>query len=140
MRRACAVTSGPIPSPPRMTRRPRVFVMESLSPRQIVDPRPALPVARLEVRDLAVALQRLADLVEPGEERRPPAGIDREGDALARRRLYDGGVEIDGKRRPRRCLDELGEPLHRRRLEHDRQQPVLEAIVEEDVAEARRDD
>src|SRR5882724_4791262 len=106
-----------------------------------MNPRPPVAIARLEGGDLVGAAQGHADLVEAGHHRIAPPRLDGEGVALARGRGDDAMLEIDGDAAGAlACLDLARQAVDRFRVEDDWQHAVLEAVVEEDVAIARRDD
>src|SRR5215470_7607927 len=82
------ITSGPMPSPGSTIRFRRLRIKRQLpTPRSVpIDPRTALPVPRLEVRNLAIARERHLDLLKAFEERPPLRAVDLECDPFARRR------------------------------------------------------
>src|SRR5436190_15083324 len=114
---------------------------KTVSGSDLVNPRPLLAVPRLEGRDLRRALQRHGDLVQSFEQGLATRGLHRKGMALAGGRSDGHLGEIDANAaRTLARLDLAGQALHRLPVEHHGQQAVLEAGVEEDVAEARADD
>mmetsp|Transcript_6636 Transcript_6636/g.18888 ORF Transcript_6636/g.18888 Transcript_6636/m.18888 type:complete len:388 (+) Transcript_6636:1400-2563(+) len=102
-----------------------------------VQPRELLRPALLELGDLAAGLERDADVVEALDEAVLAEGVHLEGVLLARRGLYDLVGEVDLKVLARLAHGE--ELLHLGARELDGEHGVLEAIVEEDVREARGD-
>src|SRR5207248_8035711 len=83
--------------------------------------------------------EREGDLVETLEQALLAEWIDFEAVHIAGRRDDFLAIEIDSHMRARlvgQLVLERGDLLGR---QHDRQQRVLEAIVEENIAEARRD-
>ena len=94
---------------------------------------------RLVGADALGALQRQGDVVQPLQQALLARGVDVEGDGLAavgRDRLRR---QIDAQLQPRRGGNAGEQRFDRRGGQHDRQQPVLEAVAEEDVGEAGRD-
>src|SRR5260370_24237651 len=106
---------------------------------QRLQPAQLLGLAALEGGDVGIVAEREGDLVEPLEQALLAESIDFEAVHVARGRGQFLAIEIDGQVRAR-LLRKLG-PQAGRLLgrQRDRQQSVLEAIVEEDVAEARPD-
>src|SRR5258708_31552062 len=105
-----------------------------------MDPRPRLAVACLECGDLCFVMQGLADLVEPFQQSLAPCLRNGERDDTALRRLNDAAVEIDGEDRVVGRLKEAQEFLNIAFRQDHREQAILERVLEEDVAETRRDD
>ena len=106
-----------------------------------MDPRPLGAVGGLEGPDFVVAPQRQRDFVEAFEQSGAAARIDLETMPLSRRRGDGLLLEIDADApRALGVLDLGGEAIDDLLVDDDRQDAVLEAVGEEDVAEARADD
>src|SRR5688572_2357359 len=127
---ACATISGPMPSPASTA----IFMGSSAE-----QPGLALAVLRLERLDLVGVLEREPDLVEPVQQGMLGERVDVELEALAARRGHRLRLEVYRDPVTRLPLDLLEEPVDGLRVELDQQQAVLEAVVVEDVREARRD-
>src|SRR5260370_35694491 len=107
---------------------------------QRLQPAQLLGLAALEGGDVGIVAERERDLVEPLEQAVLAESIDFEAVHVARGRGQFLAIAIDGEVRARLLRKPGLQGSHLRGRQHDRQQPVLEAIVEENVAEARRDD
>src|SRR5262249_15568816 len=103
-------------------------------------PRQLAQVPRLECLDLLLVAERHRDLVLSTEQTVAPEGIDGEGVARPVRPREDLGLEVDGHRGAR-PLVQIGAQRRGQLSRHDdRQRAVLEAVLVEDVAEARADE
>jgi predicted extracellular nuclease len=110
-------------------------VLPERLPRARVDPGTSPPVFGLERGDVGLAPARESDLVEALEERLPPHGVHVERDLAPARCRDHLALEVDGEEPSLpRLGGERSDLPHR---EHDGQNRVLEAVLEEDVAEAR---
>ena len=97
--------------------------------------------AGLEGRDLAVVLEREGDVVEPVDETVVVEVVERERLVDVEGRHGDPPVDdVDDDLERRVVLERSHDPLDDRLGELDRDQPDLQAVVAEDVGEARRDD
>ena len=85
-------------------------------------------------------LQRLADVVQPVQQRVLAERVDVEVDFLAVRPDHHLALEIDGDARVAAEFRIVDQRIADRARQADRQQAVLEAVVVEDVAERWRDD
>src|SRR5229473_5513296 len=104
-----------------------------------LQPAQFLRLPALEGGDVGIVAERERDLVEPLEQALLAESIDFEAVHVARERGHFLAVEIDAHMRAR-LLRQLGlQGGYLLGRQHDRQQPVLEAIVEENVAKTRRD-
>ena len=75
----CAVTSGPMPSPPTtatLIMLDRSFMRVACRFLCEVDPGPLRPVGRLKGADFVIALQCQRDFIETFQQARAPARID----------------------------------------------------------------
>src|SRR5579871_5029478 len=105
-----------------------------------VNPGPRGPVAGLKGANFVVALQRQCDLVEALQKTGAPARIDLEAMHLPRWRGDRLLFEIDSDAaRALAVLDFHGEGIDNLLVDHDRQDAVLEAVGEKDIAKARSD-
>src|SRR5882724_373682 len=102
-------------------------------------PRHAGFVFLLERRDLVFLAEREAHFVRAGEQAFLAERIDREIVGRAVRRRDGLRLQIDHDMRTRGCLEQPAQCRANLERLDDRQETVLEAVVEEDVAEARRD-
>src|SRR5215831_3224902 len=104
------------------------------------DPGPRALVGRLPGFDGGLVAHGLGDVVQPVEQRMLAPRVDLEGNDPAGRRHDLAVLEIDRDARiARRGAHLVGELLDLFDRQGDRQQPVLEAVVVEDVAVRRRD-
>src|SRR5580700_2572583 len=143
-RRTSRITSGPIPSPGRtssfllagMARFPFGGRSGALGARH-----PGLRLAPrgLETVDPRAVLQRLADVVQPVEQRVFSERIDIEVDFLAVRPDDDLAGKVDGDPRVAAELGIVDKLVAHRARQADRQDAILGTVVVEDVAEARSD-
>src|SRR5262245_52446429 len=97
----------------------------------------ALAMLLLERLDLVGVLEAEADLVEAVQQAMLGERVDIEPQALAARRGHRLCLEVHRKPVALAPLDLLEQPVHGPRVELDEEQPVLEAVVVEDVGEAR---
>jgi len=103
-----------------------------------MDPWPRCAVSGLKGPDLVIPLQRQRNLVEPLQQAFAPPRINLEPVRFSGRRNDRLFLEIDGDApRALRDRDLRGEPIDNRLVDDDRQNSVLEAVGEEDIAEAR---
>src|ERR1700733_14938241 len=106
-----------------------------------MNPRPLGSVGGLKGADFGVALQRQRDLVEAFEESCTTARVDLEAMHLSRGRSDRLLFQIDADAtRALAVLDFHRERIDDLLVDHDRENSVLEAVGEEDIAEARADD
>src|ERR1700730_15968141 len=135
----CAVTSGPMPSPPTtatLIMLDRLFMPISLQ----MDPRPHGAVGRLKSVDFVVTLQRQRDFIKTAKQPGAPTRIDLETDLFPRGRIDRLCLEIDADTPGARgVLDLGGEAVADLLAHHDREDAVLKTIGEENIAEARAD-
>src|SRR5882724_1577485 len=102
-------------------------------------PRHAGFVFLLERRDLVFLAEREAHFIGAGEQAFLAERINREIVRGAVRHRDGLRLQIDHDMRTRGCLEQPAERRANLERLHDRQETVLEAVVEEDVAEARCD-
>src|SRR4051794_6684362 len=132
----CAVTSGPMPSPP--TTATLVMLDRSfISVSRKMDPRTLRAIRSLERPDFVVAPQRELDLIETVEQPGAPARVDLEMVARSRGRGDGLLVQVDADT-PGALggLDFGGKAVDHRLVDDDRKNAVLEAVGVEDVAKA----
>src|SRR5712691_2560526 len=131
---ASATTSGPMPSPGR-----RANFTGGI--RRSREPRPIGQMLRLERADLVRVLERQADFVQAVEQAMLAKGFDVEAERLRAVGRGDGlARQIDRERKTRERLRLVKQPVDLVLGQYDRQQTVLEAVVEKDVGEGWRDD
>src|SRR5690606_22978727 len=99
-----------------------------------------LAPARLVGADLVHVLERQADVVQPFEQALLAERVDVEPQRRAVRGGDGLGGEVDRQPVAGRRFGLAEQPVDRVLPEHDQEQPVLEAVVVEDVGEARPDD
>jgi hypothetical protein len=106
-----------------------------------VDPRALSAVSRLKGSDFVVAPQRQCDFVDTFEQPGAAARVDLETMLLTRRQSDLLLPEIDtDPPGALRGLDLSREAVDNRFVDDDRQDSVLKAVGEENVAEARPDE
>src|SRR5579863_6993771 len=104
-------------------------------------PGPILAVGDLKGANVGIALQRQLDLVEALQEAGAAARVDLEAMDFSGRRRHGLLLQIDRDApRPLALLDFHREAIDDLLVDHDREDSVLEAVGEEDVAKARADD
>src|ERR1017187_6589207 len=104
---------------------------------KLVDPRTKLAVAPLELRDLRLASKRELDRVAAAEQGLALQWVHGERDHAPAWGGDLAALKVDAELSGGRLVGQRVELCLR---ERDRKQPILEATVEEDVAEARCDD
>src|SRR6185295_18611481 len=126
---ASAMISGPMPSPGRTA----TLILEV--------PGMLLFSPRLERADLVRVAQREADLVEPVQQAVLAERIDVEmhAERVVRRR-HGLAVEVDDQPEPGERIAVVEQPIDFAFPQHDRQEGILETIVEKNVAVRGRDD
>src|ERR1700722_3366395 len=105
----------------------------------LLEPRHRRALASLEGGDPVALAEGEGELVDALDEAILPERIDLEAIDCAIRRGNLLRREIDNHLRARRRCEPRTEPCALFLAQHNRQHAILEAIVEEDVAEARRD-
>src|SRR3954468_18120266 len=106
-----------------------------------MDPRPRGAIGLLERPDFMVALQSLHHLVQPLQQSLAPARVDVEAQRLAFWRRDGLRLQIDRDFSRALCrLDLGGEIFSGLLVDDDGQDAILEAVGEENVAEARTND
>src|SRR6185312_9488068 len=143
MRRTSRITSGPMPSPGRISSLLLAgigSVPSCQSRRGRRNPWLALPPRCLVGVDLRRVLQRLADVVETVQQQVLAERVDIEVDFLAVRPHHHLARQIDGEAGVAAELGVVDQLVADRPRQPDRQDAVLEAVVVEDVGEVRRDD
>src|SRR6185312_4194865 len=129
-RSASRTISGPMPSPGRIA----IFTRRALQPRLLGE------MPRLECANLVGVLECPADVVPPVKQAALAERIDVEMERQRAIRVpYGLLLEIDSQRVTRERGDVGEQPVDARVGQHDREQPVLEAVVEKDVRIRRRD-
>src|SRR5262245_37565468 len=105
-------------------------------------PQPRLlgEMPRLELADRVRVLKRESDVVETVDEAVLAERIDVEAERHRPvGRSHPLALEVDGELEAGKRLHRIEEPADFELGQHDRQQAVLEAVVEEDVGVRRRD-
>ncbi len=91
-------------------------------------------------RNRHVVLQRQADIVQTVEQAMLAEGIDLKLQHLAIRTSHGLRLKVDTELITRLGLDLCKQLINLCVAQNDRQQAILEAVIEEDVGIARRDD
>src|SRR5579871_5406092 len=141
MRRDCAVTSGPMPSPPTtatLIMFDETFMRDPLSK---MNPRPLGAVGGLKGANFGVALQRELDFIEALQEPGAAARIDLKAMHLSGWRGDRLLLQVD---RHAACaltlLDFNRKTIDDLLVDDDGQDSVLETVGEKDIAKTRADD
>src|SRR5436190_22839930 len=105
-----------------------------------MDPRPRCAIGDLEGPDFIIAPQRQCNLVEPLQQALAAARIDFKTVGFASWRSDRLLLQVDADAsRALRDFDLRGEAIDNRLVDDDRQNAVLEAVGEEDIAKAGTD-
>src|SRR5471030_1507053 len=106
----------------------------------LVKPGHLLALRLLEAGDIGLVALREGDRVGPLQQHGLAEGIDLEGVGLAVRSCHRLLLEIDRDLRARQLVQDHADARHALGRQADRHAAVLEAVVEEDVAERGRDE
>src|SRR3954470_16303749 len=133
---ASATISVPMPSPGRTA----IFIRCLSARERVCEPGLGGEALRLEGLDRVLVPQRQADVVEAVEQAVLAKRLHVERVFLCLRRDHHLALEVDRQFVARERVDLVEQACHLRLGQHDRQQAVLEAVGEEDVRVAGRDD